>query len=172
VPFNTITDSVYWNEQSNKYQYFILSTDVVDTKLYDTFKAAIIDNVVNNTTLHGNGNIDFATQFDGYWIARQESLGMSVRQVYVNENTAGDELITQATNTTLKDYIIYRPFQPLVKTRVMDYIVARKGDAGNEPEPYQIDNVRNLGLKTNANTDKLTWNSIDGNITTGKVQML
>ena len=172
VPYNTITDSVYWNEQSNKYQYFVLSTDVVDAKLYDTFKAAIIDNVVNNTTLHGNGNIDFATQFDGYWIARQESLGMSVRQVYINENTAGDELITQATNTTLKDYIIYRPFQPLTKTRVMDYIVTRKGDAGNEPEPYQIDNVRNLGLKTNANTDKLTWNSIDGNITTGKVQML
>ena len=172
VPYNTITDSVYWNEQSNKYQYFVLSTDVVDAKLYDTFKASIIDNVVNNTTLHGNGNIDFATQFDGYWIARQESLGMSVRQVYINENTAGDELITQATNTTLKDYIIYRPFQPLTKTRVMDYIVTRKGDAGNEPEPYQIDNVRNLGLKTNANTDKLTWNSIDGNITTGKVQML
>ena len=172
VPYNTITDSKYWDEQSNKYQYFILSTDVVDTKLYDTFKAAIIENVVNNTTLHGNGNIDFATQFDGYWIARQESLGMSVRQVYINENTAGDELITQATNTTLKDYIIYRPFQPLTKTRVMDYIVTRKGDVGNEPEPYQIDNVRNLGLKTNANTDKLTWNSIDGNITTGKVQML
>ena len=97
---------------------------------------------------------------------------MSVRQVYVNENTAGDELITHATNTTLKDYIVYRPFQPLVKTRVMDYIVARKGDAGNEPEAYQIDNVRNLGLKTNANTNKLTWNQIDGNITIGKVQML
>ena len=172
IPYNTITDSVYWNEQSNKYQYFVLSNDIVDLKLYDAFKAAIIENVVNNTTLHGNGNTDFATQFDGYWIGTQQSLGMSVRQVYVNENTAGDELITQATNTTLKDYIVYRPFQPLVKTRVMDYIVARKGDAGNEPEAYQIDNVRNLGLKTNANTNKLTWNQIDGNITIGKVQML
>ena len=172
VPYNTLTTSTYWNDQSNKYQYFVLSMDVVDAKLYESFKNAIIENVVNNTSLHGNGNTDFATQFDGYWIGTQVSLGMSVRQVYVNENVAGEELLTQASNTTLKDYIIYKPFQPLSKTRVMDYIVARKGDAGNEPEAYQIDNVRNLGLKSNPNTNKTTWNDISGNITTGKVQML
>lgn len=175
-PFDIITANQYpeyWNNNNNKGQYMFLSKDVIDTKLYESFKASIIGDVINNTALHGSGNIDFATQFDGFWIGSQTPFGgTSVRSILNYENGAAGALITQASQTTLKPYLEFNPYQPVNKTRVMDYIVTRIGDTGNEPEPYQIDNVRNLGLTNNADTNKTNWNNQSGNAVTGKVQLL
>lgn len=172
TPFFIMTINDFWNKVGSKYEYFVLSKEIIDTKIYETFKSAIIDNVVSNTAITKNGNTDFAAQFDAYWIGTQTDYGKSVRQIFIDENKAGEELLTEATNSTLKDYIIYRPFQPINKTRVMRYFETRQGDPSFYPESYQIDDVRNLGLKNNADTDKSTWNKVDGGLVTGKVQLL
>ena len=65
VPFskNSLFDNV-----SFKQEYMILSDDILDDKKYQTFKTAIIGNIIGNKSIIGKGADNIDAVFDAYWL--------------------------------------------------------------------------------------------------------
>jgi hypothetical protein len=86
IPFNT--DDFLNN--SFRRVYMILSDDVTDDKKYETFKNAMIGNIINNQGLIGNGESGtvLSEEFDKYWKG-------TAKPVFEKENNTTKEFIKE-----------------------------------------------------------------------------
>ena len=131
--------------------YMIVSDDVVDVKKYETFKTAMIGNIINNSGLLNGGFDDVEAKFDNYWVTQ-------TRPLFVNENTITKEFIENVEKNKLKNYIIYTPFGK--KDRVLNYSTETNGS--DNIKKSQKTMISSLSDTTNRNTDNNKWNSEDG----------
>ena len=131
--------------------YMAVSDDVVDTKKYETFKTAMIGNIINNSGLLSGGFDDVEAKFDNYWITQ-------TRPLFVNENNITKAFIDDVEKNKLKNYLKYTPFDK--KTRVLTYTT--ETDGSDNDKKSQKTMISSLADTTNRNTDNNKWNSEDG----------
>jgi hypothetical protein len=124
--------------------YMIVSDDVTDAKKYETFKNAVIGNILGNTGLIGKGADNISEVFDAYW-------DKIAKPAFVEENTITKEFINFMEKERLKDFLIYTPFT-LKKKRNFEY------DTEGANTDAQKDLIKGLGWVENQNTKNKTWN--------------
>jgi hypothetical protein len=123
--------------------YMIVSDDVVDDKKYQTFKTAMIGNIINNTGIIGKGSDNISEVFDAYW-------NKVAKPAFVEENNITKEFITYMEKEKLKDFLKYTPYS--TKKRMFNYTTE---DANSEG---QVTLIKGLGATQNQNTNNKTWN--------------
>jgi hypothetical protein len=131
--------------------YMVVSDDVVDTKKYETFKTAMIGNIINNSGLLSGGFDDVESKFDNYWVTQ-------TRPLFVNENNITKAFVDDVEKNKLKNYLKYTPFDK--KTRVLTYTT--ETNASDNSKKSQKTMISSLADTTNRNTDNNRWNSEDG----------
>jgi hypothetical protein len=124
--------------------YMIVSDDVTDAKKYETFKNAVIGNILGNAGLIGKGADNISEVFDAYW-------DKIAKPAFVEENTITKEFINFMEKERLKDFLIYTPFT-LKKKRNFEY------DTEGANTDAQKDLIKGLGWIENQNTKNKTWN--------------
>jgi hypothetical protein len=124
--------------------YMIVSDDVTDVKKYETFKNAVIGNILGNAGLIGKGADNISEVFDAYW-------DKIAKPAFVEENTITKEFINFMEKERLKDFLIYTPFT-LKKKRNFEY------DTEGANTDAQKDLIKGLGWIENQNTKNKTWN--------------
>jgi hypothetical protein len=135
--------------------YMIVSDDVVDIKKYETFKTAMIGNIINNSGLLSGGFDDVEAKFDNYWVTQ-------TRPLFVDENNTTKAFIDDVEKNKLKNYLKFTPFDK--KTRVFTYTTDT--DGSDNKIKSQKTMISSLADTTNRNTDNNKWNSDDG-VSTG-----
>jgi len=142
IPFSLDTD---FDFKSFRRMYMILSPEITDDKRYQTFKNAIIGNIIKNTDILGSGSMDVEAQFDGYWL-------QIAKPKFTEENAITNAFIDNMEKGILKDFIKYTPFPS--KTREFTY------EKSTSPTDSQKDLINGLG-RVLANTNKISWNNQD-----------
>jgi len=131
--------------------YMVVSDDVVDDKKYETFKTAMIGNIINNAGLLSGGFDDVEAKFDNYWITQTKPL-------FVSENNITKAFIDDVEKNKLKNYLKYTPFDK--KKREFTYTT--ETDGTDDKKKSQKTMISSLADTTNRNTDNNKWNSEDG----------
>jgi len=133
-----------------KREYMILSEDVVDVKKYETFKNAIIGNIINDKS-----NIDvsrvgesISTLFDNYWVK-------IARPLFISENNLTIAFLDSMERDNLKNFMKFTPFPS--KPRLLSYT---PGVSANKDKQAQL--IQSLGATKNTNTSTGTWNDLLG----------
>ena len=123
----------------------LLSDDVVDSKKYETFKNAMIGNIINNQGLIGNGwdGTKLTEQFDAYW-------DKIAKPLFNEENNLAKEFITNQEKNKLQPFLKYTPFPS--KKRTFTYTTE------NANTDNQKTLIKGLGATENQNTNNKTWN--------------
>jgi len=124
--------------------YMIVSDDVTDSKKYETFKNALIGNILGNTGLIGKGADNISEVFDAYW-------DKIAKPAFVEENNITKEFINYMEKEKLKDFLKYTPFT-LKKKRTFTY------DTDGANTDAQKELIKGLGWIENQNTNNKTWN--------------
>jgi len=125
--------------------YMIVSDDVLDSKKYESFKNALIGNIITNTALITKGENDkISTEFDKYWLT-------IAKPAFEEENNITKEFISYMEKEKLKDFLKYTPFN-LKKKRTFTY------DTEDANTPAQQKLIQGLGWIENQNTNNKTWN--------------
>ena len=157
-PF-TEDDDDFWNPESNRRQYFILSQQIIDENRYNSFKNSIIGNLRDNTAVLGNVTFQqVEATFDNYW------KGVA-RPAYQLENGATDAFLTDFQVNVLRNFLNFTQVS-LNKERVFTY------ETILQPVPDQVLLVKNLGNKNNIDTNVSSWTTTLGNAIIGKAQLL
>ena len=146
-PFNL--DDFSNSDLSFRRVYMILSNDIVDSKKYEAFKKALIGNVIEKNNYNDS---DIGRQFDAYWLD-------IVKPKFITENNIAEEFINNIEKNGLKTYLTYSPFDK--KERVLKYDI--KNDYNESNKKSQENMIKGLGNSTNENTNKTTWNDLNGN---------
>jgi hypothetical protein len=139
--------------------YMIVSDDVLDEKKYETFKQQMIGNIVGNQALTGNGSLDIEGIFDTYWIR-------TVKPIFLEENNITKSFIENLEKNDLKDYLIYTPFD-VIKQR--NFTFTSENSSSTTQKQTQENMIKGLGNTTNQNTNVLTWNDLNGNLSGGYI---
>ena len=140
VPFSKNTE---FENKIFRRVYMIVSNDVVDSKKYESFKNALIGNILSNTALIGSGNGDISNKFDEYWNKR--------KPVFEEENNITKAFITDMEKSKLTTFLKYTPFN-LKKKRTFTY------DTTGANTDAQQKLIKGLGWIENQNTNNKTWN--------------
>ena len=145
------------NFESNVFRrtYMIVSDDVLDDKKYQTFKTAMIGNIINNKSIIGNGFDDIEKVFDDYWIT-------IAKPIFLEENNITKSFIENVEKNKLKNFLVYTPFDTK-KTREFTYTT--ENGAVEAIKKSQENMIKGLGATTNQNTNNNTWNDTNGNST-------
>ena len=125
--------------------YMILSPEILDDKRYQTFKDAMINNIINNKDILGSGSQDVAAQFDSYWIG-------TAKPQFAKENAVTTAFLDNLEKGKLKNFINYTPFPS--KKRLFTF------EKSTAPTASQTEVITGLG-RVLANSDKKTWNNED-----------
>jgi hypothetical protein len=142
IPFSKDTE---FDKESFRRMYMILSPEILDDKKYQTFKTAIIGNIIKNNDIIGTGSTDVEAQFDGYWL-------QNAKPKFTEENAITSAFIDSMEKGILKNFINYTPFTS--KTRKFTYEVS------TSPNDSQKELINGLG-RVLANNDKISWNNQD-----------
>jgi hypothetical protein len=168
--FNTLKDGIYkdlkveqifipfsqnslFNNTSFKQEYMILSDDVLDDKKYQTFKTAIIGNIIGNKSIIGKGADNIDSVFDAYWLT-------VAKPVFSEENNITKSFIDNLEKTKLKNFLVYTPFG--VKKREFTYKI--DNSANDAIQKSEKNMIKSLNATTNQNTNKNTWNDLNDNV--------
>jgi hypothetical protein len=135
-------------------EYMIMSEDVLDDKKYQTFKKALIGNIIGNASIIGKGSDNIDAVFDAYWL-------QTAKPVFTNENDITKAFIDNMEKTKLKNFLVYTPFNK--KERVFTYTI--ENIASDSVKNSEKNMIKGLGATTNQNTNNNTWNDLDGNTT-------
>jgi hypothetical protein len=128
--------------------YMITSNDIVDSKKYETFKTAIIGNVINNKDILAGGSDEISKVFDAYWKEIAKPL-------FEEENNITKEFISSMEKNELKNFLKYTPFPS--KKRLFTYTTEGANSDG------QVTLIKGLGATQNQNTNNKTWNDETSN---------
>jgi len=151
TPFSRNTE---FTSFSFRRSYMIMSDDILDDKKYQTFKTAIIGNILGNTAIIGNGFDDLETAFDAYWLK-------TAKPIFTQENDITKSFINNLEKDKLKNFLIYTPFDN--KDRELTYTTVNAAVA--EKQTSQKNMISGLAATTNYNTNNNTWNDLNGNST-------
>ena len=124
----------------------ILSDEILDDKKYQTFKTAIIGNIINNSSLNTSGNIDLSKEFDTYWLLVEKPL-------FQKETEITNLFLDKVEKNTLKNFVKFTPFG--TKDRLFSYSVSQT------PSNEQKVLIKSLGAIDNSNKNVKTWNTYD-----------
>ena len=127
---------------SFKRMYMILSQEL-KSENYETFKNALIGNIINNDALLGRGSRNISQDFDLYWKTE-------AKPIFDEEDALANAFLDEMERTKLKDFINYTPFPS--KPRIFSY------SQNANPAGLQKKLIQNLGASTNTTTNKKTWN--------------
>jgi hypothetical protein len=147
-PFNL--DNFPTDDLSFRRVYMILSDDVTDSKKYETFKTAMIGNILSNPGIIGDGDEGaenaerLSTQFNKYWDEQ-------TKKKFVNENDITKSFITHMETQELQNFLKFTPYT-LKKKRLFTYTTENANTDG------QITLIKSLGATENQNTNNKTWN--------------
>jgi hypothetical protein len=159
-------ESVVFNQYSKdnqfislpfKREYMLLSNDL-KSENYQTFKNALIGNIINNNKLLGTAgsNTNISQEFDAYWLAQAKPL-------FDQENALAQTFVNEMETNKLKNFIKYTPFPS--KTRLFNY------ELNTNPSDNEKKLIKALGASTNQSTNKDTWNDPQGMIFISKVKL-
>ena len=137
-----------------KMVYMIISDDVVDAKKYETFKTAMIGNILGNTGIIGNGADNLSEVFDAYW-------DKIAKPLFIEENKITEAFISYMEKEKLEPFLKYTPFPS--KKRIFTYTTEGAGGDG------QVKLIKSLGATQNQNTNNQTWNDVDDSLFISKV---
>jgi len=155
LPFST--NPSFSNNVENypfRREYMIMSEDVLDEKKYETFKKALIGNIIGNASIIGKGADNIEAVFDAYWL-------QTAKPVFLSENNITKAFIENMEKTKLKNFLVYTPFDK--KERVFTYTIENAAVA--QVKTSQQNMIKGLGATTNQNTNNNTWNDTNGNLT-------
>ena len=155
IPFSTKYEFGF---KSFRRQYMILSNELKGES-YQSFKNAIIGNLIGNNTLAtGGSSMRYSEEFDAYWLN-------VAKPAFDEENNITSAFLDEMEKNKLKNFITYTPF-PLGKPREFDYAKS------TSPEDNQVKLIKSLGDKTNQNNDPVSWNTqITGTVYISKVKL-
>jgi len=151
LPFST---NLSFDNFSFRREYMIMSEDVLDEKKYETFKKALIGNIIGNASIIKGGQDNIEAVFDAYW-------QQTAKPIFLSENNITKAFIENMEKTKLKNFLVYTPFDK--KERVFTYTIANTAAA--QVKTSQQNMIKGLGATTNQNTNNNTWNDINGNST-------
>jgi len=146
IPFSTNEEFI--DNKTFRRVYMLVSDDVTDEKKYESFKNAIIGNVVNNPSMTARGRTNFGEVFDAYWKKR-------ILPIFLEENGITKEFIDYVEKNNLNNYLNYAPFDK--KERVFSFT----SYPATEKET-QIKLIKGLGSSKNENSNFRTWNDAVG----------
>ena len=149
--FNPFSKTDLFNDRIFRRVYMLISNDVTDSKKYETFKKALIGNIIGNSSIIGKGQDDIETQFDAYW-------DKIAKPAFNTETNITTEFINNLEKDKLKKYLIYTPFD--TKKRVFTYNSQPVSNVANKTAQENL--IKGLGATGNQNTNKLTWNDPNG----------
>ena len=146
--FQPFSKDVNFNNNSFKREYMILSDDIVDTKKYETFKNAIIGNIISDKSNIDNSRVGegISTLFDNYWVK-------IARPLFISENNITIAFLDNMERDKLKNFVKFTPFPS--KPRVLSYTI---GESANKN--FQAQLIQSLGATTNINSSTSTWNDL------------
>ena len=124
--------------------YMCVSDDVTDLKKYESFKNALIGNILGNTGLIGKSTGDISIEFDAYW-------DKIAKPAFVEENNITKEFLSYMEKEKLQNFLKYTPFN-LKKKRTFDYTT----EGANTAAQQKL--IKGLGWIENQNTNNKTWN--------------
>ena len=159
-------ESVVFNQYSKdpkfvslplKREYMLLSNDL-KSENYQTFKNALIGNIINNDKLLGTAgsNTNISQEFDAYWLSQAKPL-------FDQENALTLAFLNEMETNKLKNFIKYTPFPS--KTRLFNY------ELNTNPSDNEKNLIKALGATTNQSTNKATWNDPQGSIFISKIKL-
>jgi hypothetical protein len=150
--FNPFSNGTLFDNDSFKREYMILSDDVVDVKKYETFKNAIIGNIINDKNNIDNSSVGvgISALFDNYWVK-------IARPLFISENNITNAYLDsmERDSTKLKNFMKFTPYTS--KNRVLSYTI---GVSANKNNQAQL--IQSLGATTNINSSTGTWNDLLG----------
>ena len=149
--FNPFSRTEMFLSAPFKRAYMLLSDDVTDSKKYETFKKALIGNIIGNNSIIGNGHDDIEAQFDAYW-------DKIAKPAFNTETNITTEFLNNLEKDKLKKYLIYTPFD--AKKRVFTYNSQPVSNLANKTSQENL--IKGLGASGNQNTNKLTWDDANG----------
>jgi hypothetical protein len=149
-PFTTAEDPSggnFWTafDGTNKIAYLIMSNVISNDKTYQDFKNAIINDIVKNRELSGDGNTELSSVFDKYWLN-------VAKPIFQKETTAAKTFIEKFEKDTAKNFVKYTPYKK-DKPRKFTF----KQQLG--PSAGETDAIKQLGMKVNLDNSKTTWNN-------------
>lgn len=158
IPIPKINDN--FSSKNFKREYAILSQDITDAKKYETFKNAIIGNVLSNSSLLGD-NQNVEREFDAYWIGK-------ARVAFDKQNKAAAAFLNQMETNWLKNYI---NFVAVDKNKVRE--LPYTNVPGNPTEDALVANRKTLInslILPGTNTNKKTFNDQQNTLTITKTK--
>jgi len=159
--FNPFSKLKEFTNKTFRRMYMILSNDIIDDKNFQTFKKAIIGDIMNNSTILGNGNTDIDKEFSFYWLS-------IAKPKFENENNITTEFLNSIEKVAFKDFVVYTPF-PKNKKRVFTYNISISPQ--NEQKKL-ITGLNNATQAGNQNTNTKTWNtSVGTNVYISKIKL-
>ena len=149
-PFTTAEDPSggdFWEafDETNKIAYLIMSNVISNDKTYQDFKNAIINDIVKNRELSGDGNTELSSVFDKYWLN-------VAKPIFQKETTAAKTFIEKFEKDTAKNFVKYTPYK---KDKPRKFTFTQQL---NPPTPEK-DAIKQLGMKVNLDNSKTTWNN-------------
>ena len=156
IPFQ---DGVFTNDNlSLRRVYMLMSNDVIDLKKQETFKNALIGNVIINPDFK-TYRTDLEDAFKFYWENQ-------TRPQFENENKITIAIIDKKEKEELVRFLKFDPYTK-GKKRVFTYTTE------NANSDNQITLIKGLGQFGNLNTDAKTWNNeISPSTWVSKVKLL
>jgi hypothetical protein len=143
--FNPFQTDVFTNDKlSLRRVYMLMSNDVIDSKKYETFRNALIGNVIINADLIGNKKQDLLDAFDNYWFKQ-------TKPDFDRENKITVAIIDKKEKEELVPFLKFTPYTK-GKKRVFTYTTE------NANSENQITLIKGLGQFGNLNTITKTWN--------------
>jgi hypothetical protein len=142
IPFQTEV----FEDKSLRRVYMLMSNDVIDLKKQETFRNALIGNVIINTDLIGNKDKakELEKAFNDYWVIKK-------RPQFVKENDITKGIIDKKEKEELVSFLKFTPYTK-GKKRVFTYTTE------NANSDNQITLIKGLGQFGNLNTEAKTWN--------------
>jgi hypothetical protein len=142
IPFQT---EVFTNKNlSLRRVYMLMSNDVIDSKKQETFRNALIGNIISNADLIGSNGKKLVDVFDEYWITQ-------TKPNFEKENKITRGIIDKKEKEELVPFLKFTPYTK-GKKRVFTYTTE------NANSENQITLIKGLGQFGNLNTITKTWN--------------
>jgi hypothetical protein len=159
--FRAIGTSFEFLSQSFRREYTILSTDVTDSKKYETFKNEMIGNILSNAKLLEDVDKDLQKEFDAYWLGK-------AKPAFEKQNKAALEFLNYMETNQLQNFI---NFVEVDKTQVRDMTFTN--EPGNTTEDILMANRKTLInslILPATNTNNQTFNDSQGPIVITKTK--
>jgi len=147
-----------------KRSYTLLSQDILDSTKYQTFRQALIGNIINNSSVLGSGRSDIQTEFDGYWNQA------TVKGVFQSENKITEDFFNFLETDKLKTYLKYDPFN-LARTKKYEFTFTTDPlvEPGEAPQRKLI--IEALSTPNNQNSSTEYWSQLIGQLVICKVKL-